>query len=126
MGFGVLLLLIGLLEVFVVDDGGGGGGGVAFEPERNWSRKAETLFVDDEVEGGCVEDGDEETLACDMRAVLTALIGPPTLVVGPELEEERFKLELEVLRAGVGGGGGFTEGGLGGATVGRPVNKDMY
>lgn len=32
-----------------------------------------------------------------------------------------FKLELETLRAGVGGGGGFTDGGLGGATVGRPI-----
>lgn len=128
IGFGDLLLLKGLLVVFVVVEGGGGGGGVEFAPERNWSRKAETLFVDDEVEGGWVDEGDDETLACDMRAVLTAHIGPTLLAEDDTELEEIFKFELEVLRAGVGGGGGLTLGGLGGATVGRPliINWNIY
>ena len=70
------------------------------------------------MDGGWVDEGDDEILACDIKAVLTALIGP-TFVEDPEFDE-RFKFVLEVLRAGVGGGGGLTVGGFGGATVGRP------
>lgn len=132
MGFGDLLLLSGLLNDFVdpdiaVVDGGGGGGGVALPPVRNWSRKADTLCVEDELDGGWVDEGDELILVTDdTRAVFTAHIGAADDEFEPELEmEERFKLELEVLRAGVGGGGGLTLGGFGGATLGRPVSKEV-
>lgn len=48
---------------------------------------------------------------------LAALLCPPTI---------QFRLELETLRAGVGGGGGLTDGGFGGATVGRPVKRNSF
>lgn len=126
------MLFNGLFEDFAggdiaVVDGGGGGGGVALAPVRNWSRKADTLCVDDELDGGCVEEGEELTLAADdIRVVLTALTGAADDEFEPELViDERFK--FEVLRAGVGGGGGLTFGGLGGATVGRPFwIKEAY
>lgn len=37
------------------------------------------------------------------------------------LSERLFRFVFDTLRAGVGGGGGLTAGGFGGATVGRPI-----
>jgi len=88
--------------------GGSGGDGAPLDmpaPPRNWSRKAATLLLLLEEDGGWVIGGEGACEVVDelwMRAVLTALNGvdPPML----------FRLLLEKLRAGVGGGGGFTDG----------------
>lgn len=116
-----------LLCVFVNVDGGGGGVDVDVVPEtllvvepvmepptRYCSRKAATLFEDEEVDGGWVVAGDEFVVVVDelISAALTAAYGTLDMA---------FKFEFEMLRAGVGGGGGLTVGGFGGATVGRPI-----
>lgn len=90
--------------------GGSGGEGAPLDipPTRNWSRRAATLLLLLEEEGGWVMGGDGA--ACVVvaelwiSAVFTALKGA---VVEPPM---LLRLLLEKLRAGVGGGGGFTDG----------------
>lgn len=88
--------------------GGSGGDGAPLDipaPPRNWSRRAATLLLLLDDDGGWVIGGEgawELMAELWIRAVFTALniVDPPIL----------FRLVLEKLRAGVGGGGGFTDG----------------
>lgn len=69
----------------------------ATAPTRNCSRIVETM-LDDGGGGGGVDSGVFKAALCT-RAVLTT----------PKVDA-MFRLLFEILRAGVGGGGGFTEG----------------
>lgn len=105
------LRMMGLTFSRIVDDFGlavmpplGGVGGVPLPLTRNWSRRAATLLELLELEGGCCSGGGDGAgvlmAALCTSAVFTALNGAAMLL----------KLLFEMLRDGVGGGGGFTEG----------------
>lgn len=104
------LSIMGLTFSRIVDDFGlavmplGGVGGVPLPLMRNWSRRAATLLQLLELEGGCCNGGGDGAgvviVALCTSAVFTALNGAAMLL----------RLLFEMLRDGVGGGGGFTEG----------------
>lgn len=97
--------IIGLILSFVIVDLGlsvtefvGTDGAPPPAPTRNCSRIVETMLDDDDGGGGGVDSGVFMAALCT-RAVLTT----------PKVDA-MFRLLFEILRAGVGGGGGFTEG----------------
>lgn len=97
--------IIGLILSFVIVDLGlsatelvGTDGAPPPAPTRNCSRIVETMLDDDGGGGSGVDSGVLMAALCT-RAVLTT----------PKVDA-MFRLLFEILRAGVGGGGGFTEG----------------